>query len=187
MLPPQNFYWFRIDTKHMTEPWLDQALMAYRTVPCDFVTHLICMKNTKVSMFIICFSIFGAWRPAYEPGKSTVPLHEPAVQFSVQHAAVHVRKLVDSTFQRFLFFFKIFFFIFLLYRPYFIIMIYHTPIGMLNIKSPELLSDSFAIGTIFRLNVSWTGNFWMVDIGINAWSTLFLNLEIKKCLFSSCY
>ena len=23
------------------------------------------------------------------------------------------------------------------------------------------------------------GKFWMVDIGINAWSTLFLNLEIK--------
>ena len=22
-----NFYWFRIDNKHMTEPWLDQALM----------------------------------------------------------------------------------------------------------------------------------------------------------------
>ena len=22
-----NFYWFRIDTKHLTEPWLDQALM----------------------------------------------------------------------------------------------------------------------------------------------------------------
>ena len=33
MLPPQYFYWFRIDNKHMTEPWLDQALMdsAYRS------------------------------------------------------------------------------------------------------------------------------------------------------------
>ena len=27
MLPPYYFYWFRIDNKHMTEPWLDQALM----------------------------------------------------------------------------------------------------------------------------------------------------------------
>ena len=33
MIPPYNFYWFRIDNKHMTEPWLDQALMdlAYRS------------------------------------------------------------------------------------------------------------------------------------------------------------
>ena len=27
MLPQYYFYWFRIDNKHMTEPWLDQALM----------------------------------------------------------------------------------------------------------------------------------------------------------------
>ena len=35
MLPPYNFYWFRIDNKHMTEPWLDEALMesAYK---CDY-------------------------------------------------------------------------------------------------------------------------------------------------------
>ena len=34
MLPPYYFYWFRIDNKHMTEPWLDQGLMdlAYRSV-----------------------------------------------------------------------------------------------------------------------------------------------------------
>ena len=33
MLPPYNFYWFRIDNKHMTEPWLNQGLMdsAYRS------------------------------------------------------------------------------------------------------------------------------------------------------------
>ena len=31
MLPP--YYWFRMDNKHMTEPWLDEALMnaAYRS------------------------------------------------------------------------------------------------------------------------------------------------------------
>ena len=27
MSPPNYFYWFRIDNKHMTEPWLDQAQM----------------------------------------------------------------------------------------------------------------------------------------------------------------
>ena len=33
MLPPYFLNWFRIDNKHMTEPWLDQALMdsAYRS------------------------------------------------------------------------------------------------------------------------------------------------------------
>ena len=33
MLPPYYFYWFRIDNKHMTEPWLDQVLMdsAYKS------------------------------------------------------------------------------------------------------------------------------------------------------------
>jgi len=32
MSPLNYFYWFRIDNKHMTEPWLDQVLMdsAYR-------------------------------------------------------------------------------------------------------------------------------------------------------------
>ena len=36
MLPPYYFFWFRKDNKHMTEPWLDQALMesAYK---CDMV------------------------------------------------------------------------------------------------------------------------------------------------------
>ena len=73
MLPSYYFYWSRIDNKHMTESSLDQALMAYmnvpcyykdlfthkdintyimvkkkiKNVPCEFVTHLICMKNTK--------------------------------------------------------------------------------------------------------------------------------------------
>ena len=31
MLPPYYFYWFRIDNKHMTEPWLDSA---YRSDYC---------------------------------------------------------------------------------------------------------------------------------------------------------
>ena len=38
MLPPYKFYWLRIDNKHMTEPWLDQALMesANNCVVSDF-------------------------------------------------------------------------------------------------------------------------------------------------------
>ena len=33
MLSPYYFCWFRIDNKHMAEPWLDQALMdsAYKS------------------------------------------------------------------------------------------------------------------------------------------------------------
>ena len=31
MIPPSNFYWFRKDAKHMSEPWLDQALMESHT------------------------------------------------------------------------------------------------------------------------------------------------------------
>ena len=45
MLPQCNFYWFRIDTKHMTEPWLVQALMesAYK---CDrFSSPSLLSKN----------------------------------------------------------------------------------------------------------------------------------------------
>ena len=37
MLPPYYFYWFRIDNKHKTEPWLDQALMdkAYKSADAE--------------------------------------------------------------------------------------------------------------------------------------------------------
>ena len=48
MLPPSNFYRFRIDNKHMTEPWLDQAQMdsKYRSgwesgMEGHFKSHLI--------------------------------------------------------------------------------------------------------------------------------------------------
>ena len=42
MLPLYYFSWFRIDNKHMTEPWLDQALMdsAYRSEPLEKVLEL---------------------------------------------------------------------------------------------------------------------------------------------------
>ena len=39
MILPCNFYWFRIDTKHMTKSWLDQALIhriAYKCGSCEF-------------------------------------------------------------------------------------------------------------------------------------------------------
>ena len=35
MLPPDYFYWFRIDNKHKTEPWLDPALMESAN-KCEF-------------------------------------------------------------------------------------------------------------------------------------------------------
>ena len=40
MLPPYYFYWSRLDNKHMTKPWLDQALMnmAYRSAMEYFYT-----------------------------------------------------------------------------------------------------------------------------------------------------
>ena len=38
--------------------------------------------------------------------------------------------------------------------------------------------------TLYLRSIPWAGNFWMVDIRINAWYTLFLNLQIKLCLFS---
>ena len=44
-LPSYYFYWFRIDIKHMTEPWLDQAPMesAYRSVgPSN--EYQVCLK-----------------------------------------------------------------------------------------------------------------------------------------------
>jgi len=57
MLPPSNFYWFRIDNKHMTEPWLDQALMdsEYRSgwesgMEGHFKSHLIHL----MMFFVFC-------------------------------------------------------------------------------------------------------------------------------------
>ena len=42
MLPPDYLYWIRIGNKHMTEPWLDQALMdsAYRREHHDLVLKI---------------------------------------------------------------------------------------------------------------------------------------------------
>ena len=43
MLPLYYFYWFRKDNKHMTEPWLDQALMdlGYRSVQVKYKNRYI--------------------------------------------------------------------------------------------------------------------------------------------------
>ena len=39
MIPPSNFYWSRKDTKHMSEPWLDQTLVAINgAFKCDVCT-----------------------------------------------------------------------------------------------------------------------------------------------------
>jgi len=55
MLPQHNFFWSRIDNKHMTEPWLDQALMesAYsvdkRNIWIEKETkHVLKKKNTSI-------------------------------------------------------------------------------------------------------------------------------------------
>ena len=52
MLPPYYFYWLRRDNKHMTEPWLDQALMdsTYRGVnmsPKYFTIYLF--SNVEIT------------------------------------------------------------------------------------------------------------------------------------------
>ena len=48
MLPLYYFYWFRIDNKHMTEPWLDQALMdlSYMSVPFWRPLRIIPLENS---------------------------------------------------------------------------------------------------------------------------------------------
>ena len=55
-----------------------------------------------------------------------------------------------------------------------------------HIKDPEILSFNNHVGLLkvvsFEpegVNLSNLEKFWMVDIEINAWSPLFLNLEIK--------
>ena len=55
-----------------------------------------------------------------------------------------------------------------------------------NFKGPSSVHAKVMpnyIGTHYTL--IWAGNFRMMDIGINALSTLFFNLEIKYCLLSS--
>ena len=56
MLLPYYFYWFRIDNKHMTEPWLDQALMdsAYRSDIIE-VTNNIFKENI---LFLNSYAVF---------------------------------------------------------------------------------------------------------------------------------
>ena len=57
MFPPYNFYWFKINTKHMAEPWLDQALMdsAYKSA-VSTTTWLFNVKKYKIYNL---FSRFG--------------------------------------------------------------------------------------------------------------------------------
>ena len=47
MLPPYHFYWFRIDIKHMTESWFDEALMdsEYRSADVKS-THLLIRSDS---------------------------------------------------------------------------------------------------------------------------------------------
>jgi len=53
MLPPCNFYWFRINIKHMAELWLDQVLMnsAYRSEMTSYFCYNI---QNEVCFFKFC-------------------------------------------------------------------------------------------------------------------------------------
>ena len=57
MFPPYNFYWFKINTKHMAEPWLDQALMdsEYKSA----VSTTTWLFNVKKYEIYNLFSRFG--------------------------------------------------------------------------------------------------------------------------------
>ena len=64
MLPPCNFYWFRIDNKHMAEPWLDQALIdsaigILECVQCDGL-HIYIQYVPVVSAQIVQLLDWGA-------------------------------------------------------------------------------------------------------------------------------
>ena len=54
-------------------------------------------------------------------------------------------------------------------------------VSRIRICKPRLLPESCLTEAInwFIFYITWAGNSWIVDIGINGWSTLFLNLEIK--------
>ena len=53
MLAPCNFYWYRIDNKHMTEPWLDQALM--ESVYKSATSHYLINTHSVVVLWKIRF------------------------------------------------------------------------------------------------------------------------------------
>ena len=60
MLPPYYFYWFRIDIKLMSDPWLDQALMAsaYRSEIVNDIRNIqLILKDIKNIELYITFEI----------------------------------------------------------------------------------------------------------------------------------
>ena len=50
MLPPNYFYWFRIDNKHMTEPWLDQALLDSANKCANSLKVLVWIEHIPLQM-----------------------------------------------------------------------------------------------------------------------------------------
>ena len=56
MLPPNYFYWFRVDNKHLIEPWLDQALMdsAYRRVRVVFCIFYSLLQFLYAKLWFEC-------------------------------------------------------------------------------------------------------------------------------------
>ena len=56
MLPPYYFYWFRIDNKHMAEPWMDQALMdrhtrVFGSLNCIYVMFAVSLHKWLAALF----------------------------------------------------------------------------------------------------------------------------------------
>ena len=65
MLPPYYFYWFRIDTKHMTELWLYKALMdsAYYSELDDWDQFYLCSLIMLYFLLNFLHYIFSILKP----------------------------------------------------------------------------------------------------------------------------
>ena len=77
-LPPNYFYWFRINIKHMTEPWLDQAIMdpAYRSEPRITELCLKALCTICSGCWEKCLHIWREWRSSgLEPHAQFASLH----------------------------------------------------------------------------------------------------------------
>ena len=65
MLPPYYFYWFRIDNKHVTESWLDQALidLAYMS---DAKIGTVLMFSTNKRVYFLYVQVTFVEKPYWK-------------------------------------------------------------------------------------------------------------------------
>ena len=88
MILPCNFYWFRIDTNYMTEPWLAQAVMKSLTS----VTRVAKQKQSLFLSYVFSHKFLYPWY--YErTRKSCFPslLQNPLVEVGViVSSSVHI-------------------------------------------------------------------------------------------------